>query len=163
VQITYRSASVFALESSELASISAKAFWEILGRHPEVSAIVLKNLASQLRDVSNRLYEFTALAVKNRIHAELLRLAKQNMVSDDQAVISPAPTHTEIASRISTHRVAVTREFSELARMGIVERNQRKLVIRDVTRLARLVHEVLGEDASHEPEPDDGDACHQNR
>ena len=43
-------------------------------------------------------------------------MAKPNGKS---ARIAPAPTHTEIASRVSTHREAVTREFARLSRIGL--------------------------------------------
>ncbi|HET6518986.1 MAG TPA: helix-turn-helix domain-containing protein, partial [Geminicoccaceae bacterium] len=62
----------------------------------------------------------------------------------NRAVIAPAPTHAEIASRVSTHREAVSRELSELARAGLVERRNGALLIRDVERLGRMVDEVRG-------------------
>ena len=48
------------------------------------------------------------------------------------------PTHADIASRVSTHREAVTRELIDFARAGLVERRSGALIIRDVSRLARL-------------------------
>lgn len=72
--------------------------------------------------LTTRVYDFSTLAVKNRIQAELLRLA--NLVPKDgkSARIFPAPTHGEIASRVSTHREAVTRELNRLCRIGVAER-----------------------------------------
>ncbi len=112
--------------------------------HPEVSATVLKDLTCQVRALSERVFEFSALAVRNRIHAELLRLAHADPALGKTAVISPAPTHADIASRISTHREAVSRELSALSREGLIERCGQELVIRDLDRLARMVEEVLG-------------------
>jgi CRP-like cAMP-binding protein len=89
-------------------------------------------------------FEFSALAVNNRIHAELLRLAQDHMTGENVAVIDPVPTHAEIASRISTRREAVTREFNQLSRAGIVQRRSSTLVVRDVERLKRLVQDVVG-------------------
>ena len=85
------------------------------------------------------------MAVKNRIHAELLRLCRHHMDGENAATITPAPTHAEIASRISTHREAVTRELSALARAGLVSHPRGALVVTDVDRLEQLVHEVIGE------------------
>ncbi len=140
-----RSANVVALADTLIASMSANVFSEVLKDYPEVSAITLKRLTSQLRVLSERVFEFSTLAVKNRIHAELLRLARDHMRDENTAVISPAPTHADIASRISTHREAVTRELSDLARAGLIERRDRTLIIRDVAQLTRMVQDVLGE------------------
>ncbi len=140
-----RSANVVALTDTLIASMSANVFWEVLRDYPEVSATTLKRLTSQVRFLSERIFEFSTLAVKNRIHAELLRLARDHMRDENTADISPAPTHAHIASRITTHREAVTRELNDLARAGLIERRGRTLIIRDVTQLTRMVQDVLGE------------------
>jgi CRP/FNR family transcriptional regulator, cyclic AMP receptor protein len=85
------------------------------------------------------------LAVNNRIQAEVLRLAKLAPREGKNARIVPAPTHVEIASRISTHREAVTRELNRLSRIGIIERQGGTLVVRDVDLLAAMVHAATGE------------------
>ncbi len=105
---------------------------------------MLKRLSKQVRDLTERVFEFSTLAVKNRIHAELLRLARDHAGDGDSAVISPAPTHAEIASRVSTHREAVTRKLNELAHVGLIEQHGRVLTIRSISKLARMVEEVLG-------------------
>lgn len=140
-----RSATVEALVPSHVAAMPAACFWEVLESHPSVNAILLKQLTRQVRTLTERVFEFSTLAVKNRIHAELLRLARDHMVDEATAAIVPSPTHAEIASRISTHREAVTREMTELSRQGLVERRHGSLVVRDVPRLERMVREVLGD------------------
>jgi CRP-like cAMP-binding protein len=139
-----RTASIVALSDSVIASMSADIFWEILRAYPDAAAGLVKNLTSSVRALTERVFEFSALAVNNRIHAELLRLAQDHMTGENVAVINPAPTHAEIASRISTRREAVTREFNQLSRAGVVQRRSGTLVIRDVERLRRLVQEVVG-------------------
>ena len=59
----------------------------------------------------------SALPVHCRVHAELLRIAVPLKINND-AILSPAPTHEEIASRISTHREAVTREMAGLKKVA---------------------------------------------
>ncbi len=140
-----RSASVLALSDATVAAMPPGLFWEVLRKYPEVAAENLKHLTAQIRLLSERIYEFSTLAVKNRIHAELLRLARDNLTAENQASIAPAPTHAEIAARVSTHREAVTRELSHLAKEGLVERREGALVIFDVDRLEEMVREVLGE------------------
>jgi hypothetical protein len=59
-------------------------------------------------------------------------------------MVAPAPRHADIASRVSTHREAVTREMNVLARAGIIRQERDALHILDLPRLAQMVHEVLG-------------------
>ncbi len=140
-----RSASIEALDSCVLASMSSSDFRNVLETEPSVTRALLKHLIEQIRVLTSRVYEFSTLAVNNRIHAELLRLARSSMSDDGAARIAPMPTHAEIASRISTHREAVTREIGRLADIGLVERGGTELRVTDVARLARMVQEATGE------------------
>ena len=139
-----RSAHVMALEDALLASVSRETFWEVLGSYPQVAEFTMKRLASLVRLLSERVFEFSTLAVRNRIHAELLRLARENFRDDNTATISPSPTHADIASRISTHREAVTREYHDLAAAGVIEQRRGQLLVNDVARLETMVREVIG-------------------
>jgi CRP-like cAMP-binding protein len=140
-----RSASVEARTSCLIASMSAKEFRKLLRAEPAVAEAVLKDLVRNVRSLTKRVYEFSTLAVNNRIHAELLRLASLAPREGKGARLAPAPTHAEIASRISTHREAVTRELNRLARIGIIERKNGTLIVRDLNRLAAMLHEMTGE------------------
>ncbi|MFQ5995870.1 MAG: Crp/Fnr family transcriptional regulator [Acidiferrobacterales bacterium] len=139
-----RSATVVALSDSIIVSMPADVFWRALRRHPEVAEALLKELAQLIRYLSDRVFEFSTLGVKNRIHAELLRLAYEHRQGENSASISPAPTHADIASRISTHREAVTRELTNLMETGLITRASGALIINDVARLEKMVQEVIG-------------------
>ena len=140
-----RSASVEALEPCLVACMSASVFREAFRSQPTVTDAVVRHLAGQVRTLTGRVFEFSTLAVRNRIQAELLRLARAaGAVEDRVARIEPAPTHEEIASRISTHRQAVTSELNRLAQIGLIERHGRALEIKDVDQLIRMVHEATG-------------------
>lgn len=140
-----RSATVVALDETMIVSMPAEVFWQSLRDHPSVSAAMLKELTGLVRRLSERVVEFSTLGVKNRVHAELLRLAREHLQDDQTATISPAPTHGEIASRVSTHREAVTRELNHLAQIGLIEQRRGTLTVLDVGRLARLVEDVHGD------------------
>lgn len=141
-----RSATIEAMTDCLIAQMSAIAFRELLTCEPAVTQAVLLHLAGLIRSLSSRVYEFSTLAVRNRIHAELLRLARESgEPSGGGVVIARAPTHADIASRISTHREAVAREMSRLARLGIVARHGAGFSFPDVERLARMVAEATDE------------------
>jgi CRP/FNR family cyclic AMP-dependent transcriptional regulator len=140
-----RSASVEAHTGCLLASMSSSAFLSLLRTEPDVAIALLRRVVATVRRLTTRVYEFSTLAVNNRIQAELLRLASLSSPEGNVAQISPSPTHFEIASRISTHREAVTRELNRLAKIGIIERHGTALTVKDVDRLADMVHEASGE------------------
>lgn len=106
---------------------------------------LMRQLVTRIRVLTTRVYEVSALAVSHRIQSEILRLAQGVPESGASRVIDPAPTHVDIASRTSTHREAVTREFSRLARLGLIERRGRTLVVHDIDRLASLVYDATAE------------------
>jgi CRP/FNR family cyclic AMP-dependent transcriptional regulator len=140
-----RSASVEARTSSLVASLPADAFRELLLIEPSVAQALLPQMVRKIRALTTRVYEFSTLAVKNRIQAELLRLARLSCGDGKRARIAPAPTHGEIASRVATHREAVTRELNRLARLGLIERAGGALVVKDVEHLTEMVHAATGE------------------
>ena len=140
-----RSANVVAVTNSLIASMTAKEYWRAVEEYPEFAAANLKALSKLVRNLTARIFEFSTLAVKNRIHAEILRLGRRHDAGDNTALISPLPTHEEMANRISTHREAVTRELNALAASGVVQKRSEGLLVCDMKQLAMMVEEVQGE------------------
>jgi len=139
-----RSADIKALTDALVAALSPDDFLDLLARHPEINRRLLLRLAGFVRDLSDRVFDLSTLGVANRVHAEVLRLAREAGVADNQACIAPMPTHTEIASRVSTYREQVTRELSALQRLGLLRRESNRVIVTDVERLERMVREVRG-------------------
>lgn len=137
-----RSADVMALEPSFLASLSPESYRKLLREHPVIAERVMVWLAHSVRELSERVFDLTTLGVQNRVHAEVLYLARQAGVEGNRARIDPAPKQADIASQVSTYREQVTREFSAMTKDGLIKRDGRALVVLDVARLARLVDEV---------------------
>ena len=102
-------------------------------------------LVGLVRKLSDRVVEFSVLTVRNRIHSELLRLALERDGGGNTVTLSPAPRHADIASRMATHREAVTRELNALADNGLIDRQPGALIIADVSGLKRLVDEGLAQ------------------
>ena len=148
-----RAADVVALEDSLVASLHADTFCDFLHTHPEAAFATLRLLTGQIRALTERVFEFSTLGAKNRLHAELLRLAREHMRGDNSAAISPLPTQSDIAQRITFHREGVARELSDMARAGLVERQGTTLIVPDVTRLEHLVKEVLGDQLDQLDQP----------
>ena len=78
-------------------------------RRPESAEAALK----YLEDGGNPMYVGPAI----REHVEKLAKARGGE-------IDPSPTHAELASRVATHREAVTRELNALETRGVLRRRQ---------------------------------------
>ncbi|MBU6529196.1 Crp/Fnr family transcriptional regulator (plasmid) [Methylocystis sp. MJC1] len=134
-----RSAAVHAVTDAVIARMNPATLREVIHHHPDVCDQILAALAGEVRRLAGRVNEFTNLSVRERIHAELLRLARKEASGETRGVISPPPTHAELAARVSTHREAVTRELNSLERAGLLERRRGSIVLLDLAKLAESV------------------------
>lgn len=138
-----RSASAVALEEGTLiAFLAPRPFQDLVTGHPDLAMAVMRRLCRVVRIATDRVMELSTLGANNRVHAELLRLAKRGRVVGRTAVIAPIPVHADIASRVSTARETVARVLNDLARDGLVERQADALVVRDLHKLEALVEDV---------------------
>lgn len=140
-----RFADVIAAQESLLASMSPDAFRAILANHASVRERLLQRLSGSVRELTERLLDLGAQPVQRRVWLELLRLSRAAGPQDNAARIEPAPTHSEVASRVGTTREQVTRELSSLARRGLLERAGRTLLLRDLAALERLAADLRSE------------------
>jgi CRP-like cAMP-binding protein len=120
-----RSASIVAATDARLLAIPDDVFRSLVATSPKAADWMMRRLTAQVRSLTNRVFEMTALHVQARLHCELLRLARTRGTAD--ALVDPAPTHAELASRIGTHRA--------LARQKIVRSSRRRLEFLDIGRL----------------------------
>jgi CRP/FNR family cyclic AMP-dependent transcriptional regulator len=139
-----RSASVIALTDTLVAFMSPLLFQDIVTNHPKIALNVMQRLAAIVRSNTGRIMDLSTLGANNRVHAELLRLAKATLKADNTAEITPIPIHGDIASRVSTTRETVARVLSDLTRQGIIEKRGHSLMVLDYERLEQMVDEVRG-------------------
>lgn len=140
-----RSANVTAVEKAVLARIPGDLFRQTVHASPKSADWMARRLVGHIRLLTQRVFELKALAVRSRLHCELLRLGIAAGVRNNRAEIAPAPTHAELASRIGSHREAVTRELQYLQSEGIVVREGRKFTVNDVARLTQIVRAAAGD------------------
>jgi CRP-like cAMP-binding protein len=131
---------VVAKKDSVVASLPTRSFLNLAYSNQEYLA-VLKRSASRVRRLIDQVYDLGMLKVPDRIRAELLRHATTHPAVPNRGVISPLPTHAEMAGRLGTQREAVTRELNELARQRVVARTGRDLHILDMIRLRQMTND----------------------
>lgn len=135
-----RSASVEAVTPCTLAVMEAGAFISFLADEPAIAHAIMRHLTAQIRRLTSRVYELSALSVTARIRAHLLRLALQAPADKDGTRVVSPPRHEELAGRLATHREAVSREVKFLVENGIVEKGTKgTLIVKDIDALAALV------------------------
>lgn len=140
-----RSANVVAIHSTTVATLSPTAFQDVLAENPGVALGLMKWLAGVIRTSTERIMDLSSLGAHNRVYAEILRLAKANATEDNNAVITPVPIHSDIASRVSTTRETVARVFSELSKKGLLQKQGNSIQILDLDRLVEMVEEFRGD------------------
>jgi CRP/FNR family cyclic AMP-dependent transcriptional regulator len=131
-----RSASGVAQTDCALARMPASAFFGLLRQENAVAVHLVELLVRKIRRMSERVFEVSALAVRERLRRELVRLAAMSGKPEGRSItIIPAPTHYEIAASIGSHREAVTREINRLELEGVLEISRRSIRITDMERL----------------------------
>lgn len=135
-----RSAGIVAVTDTIVARMSAAVFHEMIHRYPSVCDKVLVTLAAAIRALNNRTNEQANFDVRERLCAELLRLSRTT--ADGRVIISPPPTHAELAARISTHREAVTKLLNALEREGAIARMRGAIALTNPEHLRRIIAEA---------------------
>jgi CRP-like cAMP-binding protein len=132
-----RSARIETLVRTRLCVVPAAAFLTAVFASPTVSLRLLRLLAARIRGQNRRLLEVTALPIRLRLAAELLRLSRPR--ADGTRSVSPPPIQEELADRIGTRRETVSRELDGLTQAGMVRRTPAAFVIDDPAALQAAI------------------------
>ncbi len=132
-----RSASIGVLNRAVVARLSGRAFIELATQSPIVARRLMKVLTERVRTGNARLVEHSALTIRYRLYAELLREARPRRAGGreigreggPELAISPPPIQQVLASRIGARREAVSREVADLIRRGVLQRTAGALLI----------------------------------
>lgn len=133
-----RSANVVATTDARLLAIPSDDFRTIVLNSPVAATWLVERLIQQVRSLTNRVFELSALHVKARLHCELVRLYRLHGNR-----MAPAPTHSDLANRIGTHREAVTREFSALSQRKLIRSGRGTLEFLDPDGLESELRAIL--------------------
>ena len=134
-----RIASVEAQGAVVAGVLSAAQFIEIVRKHSEIALVLSRHLARMVSAMSERVFEHSALLVRQRLCRELLRRAATTEPVSDRVRLAKVPTHAELAAYLGTHREGVTKELSALERAGLIVRARSTLEIRSISALEAYV------------------------
>ncbi|MCB1851796.1 MAG: Crp/Fnr family transcriptional regulator [Gammaproteobacteria bacterium] len=123
-----RSASVMTTADSTLMVINKPAFQELLESHPNLSLALLKNLARQVRLLTDNVKSLALLDVYGRLARMLLQLAEER---NGQLVIDQRLTQQEIANRIGSSREMVARILGDLTTGGYITITNKRITLNE--------------------------------
>lgn len=146
-----RSTGIVAVEDVLALKLPASALQQVIESDGKVAMSLILSLIEKTRTQTGRVFEFSVLAVRERIQHEILRIARNTEArstngGQDNAVSFEIPTHQELAERLCTHREAVTRELGALTKLGLIEAAKNRIDVPDVDRLSRYVDCALDRD-----------------
>ncbi len=138
-----RSASAYALEPSEVASISASDFHNILKTHSDISLKIMQHLSSIVRRLNQRLKRCTTDSAQTRVYAYIAEQAcRIKKEENGRAVFIPLPKQALLASMLDVSRETVARALSILAKEKIISKESGGLCLLESQKLADLVGDI---------------------
>jgi CRP/FNR family cyclic AMP-dependent transcriptional regulator len=101
--------------NSRIGVIPRERFQAWLNGHPLLQQSIVAALVKMLRSVYERVGMQALLPVKRRVRAALIEIAQNNgTASDSHEYVAVRPTHQELAERVGSTRVVVSRVIKEL-------------------------------------------------
>jgi CRP-like cAMP-binding protein len=138
------SAGIRAVHRVLVAVLPGEVFVELVLASPPLGRRLVTVLAERVRSQNRRLLEYVALPARQRLCAELLRLARPRPPEAGGGLaVFPPPARPELAARIGARREAVSRDLAELARAGRLQVGPRAIVLLDEAALRAEVEAAM--------------------
>lgn len=129
-----RSATVLAVESSELVMIGQADFKQCLAQNPDVSLFIMRNLTKRLRLADRAIESLALLDVYGRVARLLLEAAE---IVDGRKVVTQKLTKQDIAKMIGASREMVSRVMRDLTIQGHIQERNGQLILADLAAFKR--------------------------
>ncbi len=127
-----RSATVTAIEESELFLIQRNDFLKLLYEHPEVSVALLQELTTRLRNADMKIKALSLKDAEGKVATVILQLADDiGKIKHGKVEIENLPLQQDLANMAGTSRETISRTLHSFAKKGLVEMEGSKLRILD--------------------------------
>ena len=136
-----RSATVVACENSLVASLPREEALALFYHTPLVAERLIKRMASSIRHAANYRTILSIPSAFQRVFALLNQFAK--LAPGGLVVIEKMPTQQEIAIMVNTSRETVSRAIQVLLQKGVVEKDLRRLIVRQPAELSKAVNQAI--------------------
>jgi len=123
-------ATVSAMEDCRIATISHNDFQRLLMGNEKVVRQIIQVLCSRLRQVWAQVQDLSYSTADDRIRAGILQLSRKHGVQDSRGIIIDLKiTHQELSELVGTSRETVTRTLARLQRRGILQLENRRIIL----------------------------------
>jgi CRP/FNR family transcriptional regulator, cyclic AMP receptor protein len=136
-----RSATVEALEDSEVGAILGADMRRLLNAHPDIAVKLLGALSRRLRETNERLTRQSFQTVQSRVAsvlAELVAAARAEGAAEADVLITA--TQADLAQLAGSSRESASRFLAVLERAGVITQGRGKLTVHDPARLEGYVY-----------------------
>jgi CRP-like cAMP-binding protein len=135
-----RSATVEAVEPTEVVAVLGPDMRRLMSEHPEISTRLVIALGRRLRETNERLARQSFQTVQSRVAAALSELVAQERPdgADGQDVLLTT-TQADLAQLAGSSRESASRFLAVLERAGVISQGRGRLVVHDVRALERYV------------------------
>ena len=133
-----RSATIEAIEATELVAVLGADMRRLLRLHPEITVRLLISLGRRLRNANDRLSRQSFQTVQSRVAATLGELAERQAAAGEGDLVVRA-TQADLAQLAGASRESASRFLAVLDRAGVISQGRGRLTIHDPVALARYV------------------------
>jgi CRP/FNR family transcriptional regulator, cyclic AMP receptor protein len=125
-----RSATVVAMQDSELLTLRQSEFLLMLEKYPLISIELLKVLANRIRMANIQIENLTLQDAMGRVGAALMHVAEQTGYQRGESVVIPKlPVQQDLANMAGTARETISRVMSLLETKNVLQREGHRVVI----------------------------------
>ncbi|MBU1881541.1 Crp/Fnr family transcriptional regulator, partial [bacterium] len=133
-----RSATVTALDEVELLVMNREEFLAALGKYPQISIYLLRELAARIRKSDQQIKSLSLRNAKGRVAATLIRLAEDiGRMKDGKVTIPELPLQRDLANIAGTSRETISRVIASLEKENRCFKKDNALVFEDFEKFKR--------------------------
>jgi CRP/FNR family transcriptional regulator len=135
-----RSATVEAVQPTEVVAVLGPDMRRLMVEHPEISIRLVVALGRRLRETNDRLAKQSFQTVQSRVAVVLRDLVSQAVTSGAPAQeVLVSATQADLAKLAGSSRESASRFLAVLERAGVISQGRGRLVVHDPTALDRYV------------------------
>ncbi len=134
-----RSATVVALDKSELFIIHRRDFLDLIERTPKVATALLRELTLRLRKSNEQIENLSLKDAVGRVATVILQLADEvGKIRKGAVVIEDFPVQQDLANMAGTSRETISRTIHQFMHNNYVEQKGNTLIIKDYEKFKNL-------------------------
>ena len=134
-----RSASVEALEDSELLALPANEVRALLARHPDITVKLVAALVRRLRTANERISRQSFQTVPSRVAGVLSQLVAEEGPGGDGGEVTIRMNQADLAQLAGTSRESVSRFLADLERAGVVRPGRGRVTVLEPAKLRNYI------------------------